>query len=191
MTARTFLGARCPRSRSGTLTATFVPISTAGSLELERETIFWASCSWPDFAPSRSMLIQFFLTQRLQVTQSETLTVFTVTSTTSTSELVVISFNSHDMTFASWLIFTCHKALRMFKNSNNTKFRVVAVSLMPQCIVVFFLLNERFRSLSLTYIMEDEVTFCLGVCACCMLLRLCLYKLGCSYHPNFVKKLVF
>ena len=39
-TARTFLGARRPRSRSGTLTTTFVPISTAGSLELERETIF-------------------------------------------------------------------------------------------------------------------------------------------------------
>jgi len=71
--------------------------------------------------------------------QSKTLTVFTVTSTTSTSELVVvISFNSHDTTFASWHIFTCHNALRLFKNNHNTKFRVVAVSLMPQRVVVFF-----------------------------------------------------
>jgi len=38
-TARTFLGARRPQSRSGTLTTTSVPVSTAGSLELERETI--------------------------------------------------------------------------------------------------------------------------------------------------------
>ena len=65
-----FWGARRPRSRSGTLTKTSVPISTAESLELERETIFWACCSWPDFAPSCSMLIQFFLTQTLQVTFS-------------------------------------------------------------------------------------------------------------------------
>jgi hypothetical protein len=51
---------------------------------------------------------------------------------------VVISFNSHDMTFASWHIFTCHNALWMFKNSRNTKFRVVAVSLMPQRVVAVF-----------------------------------------------------
>jgi len=39
----------------------------------------------------------------------------------------------------------------LFKNSHNTKFRVVALSLIPQRVVVFFfLLNERFRSLSLT-----------------------------------------
>ena len=82
--------------------------------------------------------------------QSETLTVFTVTSTTSTSELVVvISFNSHDTTFASWRIFTCHNALRLFKNRHNTIFRVVAVFLIPQRAVVVFPLNEHFRSLSL------------------------------------------
>ena len=40
-TARTFLGARCPRSSSGTLTTTFVPTSTARSLELEREKPFF------------------------------------------------------------------------------------------------------------------------------------------------------
>jgi len=56
--------------------------------------------------------------------------------------LVVISFNSHDTTFASWHIFTCHNVLRLFKNSHNTQFRVVAVSLMPQRVVVFFPLNE-------------------------------------------------
>jgi hypothetical protein len=53
------------------------------------------------------------------------------------SELgVVISFNSHDTTFASWHIFKCHNALWFFKNSHNTTFRVVAVSLMPQRVVV-------------------------------------------------------
>ena len=84
--------------------------------------------------------------------QSETLTVFTITSTSSTSELVVvISINSHNTTFASWRIFTCHNALRLFKNSHNTKFRVVALSLIPQRVVVIFPLNEYFRSLSLTY----------------------------------------
>jgi hypothetical protein len=52
------------------------------------------------------------------------------------SELVVMSFNSHDMTFASWRIFTCHNVLWLFKNSHNTKFHVVAVSLRPQYVVV-------------------------------------------------------
>ena len=71
--------------------------------------------------------------------QSENLTVFTVTSTTFNSELiVVISFNSHNTTFASWHIFTCHNVLRLFKNSHKTKFRVVAVSLMSQRVVVVF-----------------------------------------------------
>jgi hypothetical protein len=55
------------------------------------------------------------------------------------SELVlVISFNSHDTTFASWHIFTCHNALCLFRNSHDTKFRVVAPSLMPQHVVVSF-----------------------------------------------------
>jgi len=55
------------------------------------------------------------------------------------SELVVvISFNSHKTTFASRHIFTCHNALRLFKNSHNTKFRVVAVSVTPQRVVVVF-----------------------------------------------------
>jgi len=46
--------------------------------------------------------------------------------------------NSHNMTFASCHIFTCHNMLQLFKNSHNTKFRVVAVSLMPQRVVVVF-----------------------------------------------------
>jgi hypothetical protein len=67
--------------------------------------------------------------------------------------VVVISFNSHNTTFASWHIFTRHNALLLFKNSHNTKFHVVVVSQMPQrVVVVFFPLNERFRSLILTYI---------------------------------------
>jgi hypothetical protein len=86
--------------------------------------------------------------------QSETLTVFPVTSTTSTSDLiVVISFNSHDTAFASWHIFTCHNVLRLFKNSHNTKFRVVAVSLMPQRVVVVFSAHWAFSIFGLnTYI---------------------------------------
>jgi hypothetical protein len=52
--------------------------------------------------------------------------------------VVVISFNSHDMTVASWHIFTCNNAFWLFKNSRNTKFRVVAVSPMPQRVVVIF-----------------------------------------------------
>jgi len=55
------------------------------------------------------------------------------------SELVVsISFNNHDTNFASWHIFPCHNALWLFKNSHNTQFRVVAVYLMPQSVVVVF-----------------------------------------------------
>jgi hypothetical protein len=52
--------------------------------------------------------------------------------------VVVIAFKSHDTIFASWHIFICHNALWLFKNSHNTKFRVVAVSLMPQRFVVVF-----------------------------------------------------
>ena len=58
--------------------------------------------------------------------------------------LVVISFNSHDMTFASWHIFTCHNTLRLFKDSHNTKFRIVTVSVMPQHVVVIFSAQRAF-----------------------------------------------
>ena len=54
------------------------------------------------------------------------------------SELVVISYNSHDTTFVSWHIFTCHNALWLFKNSHNTQFHIVAVPLMPERVVVIF-----------------------------------------------------
>ena len=37
-----------------------------------------------------------------------------------------------------WLFLSCHNALWLFKNSHNTQFRAVAVSLMPQRVVVFF-----------------------------------------------------
>jgi len=52
--------------------------------------------------------------------------------------VVVITFNNHDTTSTSLHIFTCHNALRLFKNSHNTKFRVVAVSVMPQHVLVVF-----------------------------------------------------
>jgi len=40
----------------------------------------------------------------------------------------------------------------LFKNSRNTEFRVVAVSLMPQRVVV----SERFRSWTLTQAMNSR-----------------------------------
>ena len=64
------------------------------------------------------------------------------------SELVVVI----STTFASWHIFTRHNALWLFKNSHHPQFRAVAVSLMPQRVVVFFPLSELFRSLSSTHI---------------------------------------
>ena len=39
-------------------------------LSWREKPFFWTCCSWPDFAPSRSMLIRFFLIQRLQATFS-------------------------------------------------------------------------------------------------------------------------
>jgi len=68
------------------------------------------------------------------------------------SELVVvISFNSHAATFASWHILTCHNVLRLLRNNHNTQFRFVSVSQIPQRVAVFFALNQRFRFLSLTH----------------------------------------
>jgi hypothetical protein len=49
---------------------------------------------------------------------------------------VVIFFNSHDTNFTSWHFFKCQNALWLFKSSHNVKFRVVAVSLKPQRILV-------------------------------------------------------
>ena len=137
-TARTFLGARRPRSRPGTLTERLSQYQLLEVLSW-REKPFFALVV-PDQV--LHLLAQCWFhsyTEAASDFQSETFTVFTVTSTSSTSELVVvISCNSHDTTFASWHIFTCHNALRLYKNSHNTKFRVVAVSLMPQRVVVVF-----------------------------------------------------
>ena len=51
------------------------------------------------------------------------------------TKLINSSFKRH---FALWLFLSCHNALWLFKNSHNTQFRVVAVSLMPQRVVVVF-----------------------------------------------------
>ena len=51
-----------------------------------------------------------------------------------------------------WLYLSCHNALRLFKKSHNMQFRFVAVSVMPQRVVVVFPVNECFRSLSVTSI---------------------------------------
>ena len=49
--------------------------------------------------------------------------------------LLNISFKRH---FALWQFLSCHNALWLFNNSHNKQFRVVAVSLMPQRVVVVF-----------------------------------------------------
>jgi hypothetical protein len=51
-------------------------------------------------------------------------------------QVVVISFNGHDATFASWHFFTCQTALWVFKKSQDTKFLIVALSQMPQHVLV-------------------------------------------------------
>jgi hypothetical protein len=54
---------------------------------------------------------------------------------------VVVFSNSHDANFTSWQFFTCQNVLWLLQNVHDTKFQVVAVSLLPQRIlVVFFLL---------------------------------------------------
>ena len=55
------------------------------------------------------------------------------------SELaVVISCDSDDTTLASRHIFTCHNVLWLFQNTHDTIFRVLAVCLTPQHVVVVF-----------------------------------------------------
>ena len=131
---------------------------------MESETIFFFSFLFLTRFCTFSLNVDSVLPYTEVASQPETLTVFTAISTTSNSELiVVISFNSHDTIFASWHIFTCHSALRLFKNSHNTQFRVLAVSSMPQRIVVVFSFNEHFLSLSVTYI---YICVCVCVCVC-------------------------
>ena len=73
------------------------------------------------------------------------------------SELVVVvSFDSHNTTFASWHIFTCHIALRLFKNRHNTKFRVVAFSVRPQRVVVIFSAQWAFSIFDLNRQLENN-----------------------------------
>ena len=104
-TAGTFLADRRPRSRSGTLTTTFVPIPPAGNLELEREKhslsllfltrfcIF--SLNFDSILPYTEVASDF---------QSETLTVFTVTSTNSMNKMVT----HWTLVSAWWLLLTNH-----------------------------------------------------------------------------------
>jgi hypothetical protein len=52
--------------------------------------------------------------------------------------LSVAFFNSHNANFASWQIFTCQNALWLLQNVHNAKFRVVAVLLLPQRVLIVF-----------------------------------------------------
>jgi hypothetical protein len=64
-------------------------------------------------------------------------------------EVAVITFNSHNTTFTSWHVFTRENALRLFKNSHNTKFCVVPFSQMPQRVVVVFSAQWAFSNFEL------------------------------------------
>jgi hypothetical protein len=59
--------------------------------------------------------------------------------------VVVVFSNSHNANFASWQIFTCQNVLWLLQNVHNATFRVVAVLLLPQrVLVVFFLAHLAF-----------------------------------------------
>ena len=73
----------------------------------------------------------------------------------SPERVFIIFFNIHDANFASWHFFIYQTALLVFRNSQNAKFLVVAVPLMPQRVVVVFPLIERYRSLGVTHIYSN------------------------------------
>jgi hypothetical protein len=52
--------------------------------------------------------------------------------------VAVVFSNSHDENFALWHFFTCQNALWLLQNIHDVKFRVVAVSLLPHRVLVFF-----------------------------------------------------
>ena len=172
-TSRVFLGARLLRSKSSTLTATFVPVSTAGSLEWERGFL-WA-CSFLTIFCTITLNVDSILsyTEVASDFLSVSLTFVSVTSTNSmknllhtehvwapdVSKFVVDNFfNNYETIFASWHIFTCHNALRLFRNNHNTKFRVVSVSQMPQRVEVVFCVQWAFSIFELNIYMYCLVT---------------------------------
>jgi hypothetical protein len=50
----------------------------------------------------------------------------------------VIFSNSHNMNFTSWHFVTCQNALWLLQNIHEAKFRVVAVLILPQRVLVVF-----------------------------------------------------
>jgi hypothetical protein len=50
----------------------------------------------------------------------------------------IVFSKSHDANFASWHFFTCQNALWLLQNIYDAKFRVMAVSLLPQRVLVVF-----------------------------------------------------
>jgi hypothetical protein len=55
--------------------------------------------------------------------------------------VAVVFSNSHDTNFASWQFFTCQNALWLIQNIHDAKFRVVAVLLLPQRVLVVFFVH--------------------------------------------------
>jgi hypothetical protein len=52
--------------------------------------------------------------------------------------IAVVFSNSLDANFASWQFFTYQNALWLLQNVHDPKFRVVAVSRLPQRVLVLF-----------------------------------------------------
>jgi hypothetical protein len=52
--------------------------------------------------------------------------------------VAVVFSNSHDANFASLQFFTYQNALWLLQNVHHSKFRVVAVSRLPQRVLVVF-----------------------------------------------------
>src|SRR5215510_7071550 len=55
-----------------------------------------------------------------------------------TERVAVVFSHSHDADFASWHLCTCQNALWLLQNIHHAKFRVVAVFIFPERVVVFF-----------------------------------------------------
>jgi hypothetical protein len=55
--------------------------------------------------------------------------------------VLVVFYTSHDANYALWHFSTCQNALWLLQNIHDAKFLVVAVSLLPQRILVFYFVH--------------------------------------------------
>jgi hypothetical protein len=52
--------------------------------------------------------------------------------------VLVVFSKSHNTNFASWHFLTCQNALWLLQNIHDAKFRVMAVLILPQRVLVVF-----------------------------------------------------